>query len=219
MPNEGQKAGSSKNSHQLETAITDLHEQINSLTRSITKLTEHVMEDAKEVKRRLAKLHEELGTVERLLPGSRNSGKRLIEETRKLNLHEEGDKTEKKGPSRKRPATDERMLASGRKVVIRSVIGAVRAGQDSKPPTKPCLFCEHVGHWSNTCPTYSTYKQREARASELGVCSRCMASGHEPDGGVSCDHEILAKKCHHCGNTGHHQLVCPNEFPDDEEVD
>jgi hypothetical protein len=145
-------------------------------------------------------------------------GEKLLEETKRLNLHDGKEAKDTPQASNKRRATDERTLASGRRVVISSAIGIVRTSQGDKPPSKPCNFCEREGHWSNGCPTYTTHSLREARASELGYCIRCMNKGHGANMG-DCDWRTLDKKCHHCGKPGHHQLLCPREFPDDEVLD
>ena len=63
-------------------------------------------------------------------------------------------------------------------------------------------FCRETDHYGSDCPTYPPLSSREQKASELGLCLRCLSSRHQ-----SCNCSTIIRKCRKCEKV-HHTALC-----------
>lgn len=71
--------------------------------------------------------------------------------------------------------------------------------------TKKCKFCNEESHSSFKCSNYTSVKSRKDRAKELGLCSRCLVSGHDLS---SCSKTTFPFNCSICGKNNHISPFC-----------
>ena len=85
--------------------------------------------------------------------------------------------------------------------------GKANAEQNKKQALK-CKFCPSTEHSSSKCHSYNTLETRKARASSLGMCSRCLNQKHHTS---ECpgNKAALPYKCFVCGKSEHHGALCP----------
>jgi len=96
-----------------------------------------------------------------------------------------------------------------------SVVAAVAAPPSSpdspvRPSgilTKNCKFCSKE-HISSKCEKFKTLKQRTDRAGELGLCSKCLSSGHTKK---DCKNHPFPFPCSECRSSQHIRPFCPKE--------
>uniref|UniRef100_A0A914ZYR1 CCHC-type domain-containing protein n=1 Tax=Parascaris univalens TaxID=6257 RepID=A0A914ZYR1_PARUN len=64
-----------------------------------------------------------------------------------------------------------------------------------------CAFCSEP-HWADTCPRFTTLKERFDRARQLRLCFKCLRKGHNQK-----DYTRNVY-CHHCKRKGHPTAPC-----------
>ena len=85
----------------------------------------------------------------------------------------------------------------------------VKSGQEiSKKQSYRCKFCPSTDHSSSKCSSYAMLESRKARASSLGICSRCLNQKHNTSDcpGLKA---ALPYRCYVCGKSEHHGALCP----------
>ncbi|KIH53330.1 hypothetical protein ANCDUO_16546 [Ancylostoma duodenale] len=80
---------------------------------------------------------------------------------------------------------------------------AINLITERSAPVPSCLFCpvaENLdSHQSGRCTRFPDTVSRAVQASRLGLCERCLKTGHEEDCGVTCQFCRLP----------HNTLLCP----------
>ena len=87
----------------------------------------------------------------------------------------------------------------------------------SKKQSYRCRFCPSTDHTSSKCPSYVTLEAKKARASSLGLCSRCLNKNHNAS---ECPglKAALPYKCNVCRKPEHHGALCPHASGDDKKM-
>uniref|UniRef100_A0A915A6B3 CCHC-type domain-containing protein n=1 Tax=Parascaris univalens TaxID=6257 RepID=A0A915A6B3_PARUN len=64
-----------------------------------------------------------------------------------------------------------------------------------------CAFCSEP-HWADSCPRFTTLKERFDRAWKLRLCFKCLREGHNQN---DCTRNV---SCYHCKRKGHPTALC-----------
>uniref|UniRef100_A0A915B870 CCHC-type domain-containing protein n=1 Tax=Parascaris univalens TaxID=6257 RepID=A0A915B870_PARUN len=64
-----------------------------------------------------------------------------------------------------------------------------------------CAFCSEP-HWADSCPRFTTLKERFDRARQLRLCFKCLREGHNQN---DCTRNV---SCYHCKRKGHPTALC-----------
>uniref|UniRef100_A0A914NMC5 CCHC-type domain-containing protein n=1 Tax=Meloidogyne incognita TaxID=6306 RepID=A0A914NMC5_MELIC len=85
-------------------------------------------------------------------------------------------------------------------------------GRLNRSKTKwPCQFCDGP-HPQVECSSLRTAEERRDRASEKGLCFKCLKKGHFAN-----DCYIPKRRCLYCGKAHHHSALCERKFGEAEE--
>nr|CAD2208028.1 unnamed protein product [Meloidogyne enterolobii] len=76
----------------------------------------------------------------------------------------------------------------------------------------PCQFCDGP-HTPVECSSLRTAEDRRDRASEKGLCFRCLKKGH-----LANNCHVPKRRCLHCGRAHHHSALCERKFGEAKEI-
>ena len=92
-------------------------------------------------------------------------------------LVEARESIEYTAPRRYRKPEEPRSLTGTRQRSLRKVTAYKVAEQSQQKSRQLCVFCKG-DHYNSNCPIYKTVEERKRQAYELGLCIRCLRSGH-----------------------------------------
>uniref|UniRef100_A0A915NFM1 CCHC-type domain-containing protein n=1 Tax=Meloidogyne floridensis TaxID=298350 RepID=A0A915NFM1_9BILA len=86
-------------------------------------------------------------------------------------------------------------------------------GRLNRSKTKwPCQFCDGP-HTQVECSSLRTAEERRDKASEKGLCFKCLKKGHFAN-----DCYVPKRRCLYCGKAHHHSALCERKFGEAKEI-